>query len=208
MVGGPSPAGFIGPLPRPHRLRDVLHLLLAQVLERKIQPAADDLMNDIRDADAARRGQALETRRDVDAVAVDVVAVDDHVAKIDADAEHDALLFRQLGLPLGDALLNGGSAFDRIHHASEFDQRAVAHELDDAAVELRDLGRDEVPAQRLEARVRALLIGCHESAVADDVRSKDSGKSAFGSIFTHPGCPFENVGRIHRNPYWVGNVLA
>jgi hypothetical protein len=37
-------------------------------------------MDDVRDADAARRGEALEPRRDVDAIAVDVVAVDDHVA--------------------------------------------------------------------------------------------------------------------------------
>ncbi len=34
---------------------------------------------------------ALETRRDVDAVAEDVVVLDDHVAEIDADAIQHAL---------------------------------------------------------------------------------------------------------------------
>ena len=37
--------------------------------------------------DAARLGQRLQTRRDVDALAEEVVAFDEHVAEIDADAK-------------------------------------------------------------------------------------------------------------------------
>jgi hypothetical protein len=44
------------------------------------------------DADPARLGQAFEPRRDIDAVAVNVVLVDDDVADIDADAELDPTL--------------------------------------------------------------------------------------------------------------------
>ena len=40
-------------------------------------------------------------------------------------------------------------ALDRVYHASKLDQRAIAHELGDAAVVLGDLGLDEVLAQRL-----------------------------------------------------------
>jgi len=38
------------------------------------------------------RSQAFESRRDVDAVAVDVLAFDDHVAQINADAEPEDLV--------------------------------------------------------------------------------------------------------------------
>ena len=50
-------------------------------------------------------------------------------------------------------------AFDRIDHARELDQRAVAHELDHPAVVLGDQRLDELLAQRLQARVRARLVG-------------------------------------------------
>ena len=41
------------------------------------------------DADAARLGKALEPRRDIDPVAVDVIAVDDDIAEIDANADYE-----------------------------------------------------------------------------------------------------------------------
>ncbi len=49
-----------------------------------------------RDADAAGFGQCLQPCRDIDAVAVNVVAVGDDVAEIDPDAERDALVFGRL----------------------------------------------------------------------------------------------------------------
>ena len=51
------------------------------------------------DADTARRGEALEARRDIDAVAVNVVWRHDDVAEIDADAQIDAAVLRQPGVP-------------------------------------------------------------------------------------------------------------
>jgi hypothetical protein len=52
--------GRAGPLPRVHRLRDILDLLLAQIFEGEIEPTADHLMDDVRDADAPWRGETLE----------------------------------------------------------------------------------------------------------------------------------------------------
>ena len=98
---------------------------------------------------------ALEPRRDVDAIAVDVVAVDDHVAEVDADPELDAVRRLEVRVVLGDAPLHLDRALDSVDHARELDQRAVAGELDDAAAMLGDPGLDEVLAQRLEPGVRA-----------------------------------------------------
>ena len=51
--------------------------------------AAHMLVDAVGDRDAARLGEPLDAGGDVDAVAKEVVAVDHHVAEIDADAQHD-----------------------------------------------------------------------------------------------------------------------
>ena len=57
---------------------DVLDVLRPQILEADIQLAVDFLEHLVRDENATRVGQGLQTRGDVDAVAVDVVSLDDH----------------------------------------------------------------------------------------------------------------------------------
>ncbi len=75
----------------------------------------------------------LKPRRDVDAVAEDVVAVDDDVADVDADAKHDALVLGLLGIAVQHAALDSDRASDRVDHAGKLDEQAVAGGLDDAA---------------------------------------------------------------------------
>ncbi len=60
--------------------------------KRDAEPAADLVADRARDADAARLGQLLQARGDVDAVAEDVVVLADHVAEVDADPELDLAL--------------------------------------------------------------------------------------------------------------------
>ena len=63
--------------------------LLADVVEGDIHLAADLPMGVVGDAHAARLGDPLETRRDIDAVAENIVVVEDDVADMDADAKLD-----------------------------------------------------------------------------------------------------------------------
>src|SRR6185437_13892558 len=95
--------------------------------------AANLIGDRARDVDRTGLGQSLDPRRDIDAVAVNVVALDDDVADIDADAERDAVALGDVRVALGDALLHFDRACDRVHRAGEFDQCAVADELDGAA---------------------------------------------------------------------------
>ena len=83
--------------------------------------------------DTARLGDAFDPRRDVDAVAKDILAFDDDVADIDADPELDRIGLGTTGIVLAKLSLNFDGASDGIHGACEFHQRAVAHELDDTA---------------------------------------------------------------------------
>jgi hypothetical protein len=68
----------------------VLDILLAHVLKGVRDPVAEVVTNRARDADAAGRRQALQPRRDIDAVAIYVVAVGDDVAQIDPNAKAQA----------------------------------------------------------------------------------------------------------------------
>jgi hypothetical protein len=114
-------------------MSDVLDLLLAEILEDKGQPVAHVVMNRIGDEHPAGFGQGLDPGGDVDAVAIEVVALDDYVAEIDADAHFDAVVRTGGGVPLGHRLLHLDRAAHRIDDAGEFDQQPVAGGLDDAA---------------------------------------------------------------------------
>src|ERR1700757_4854150 len=87
-----------------------------------------------------RSGQGFEARRDVDAVAEDVVLVDDDVAEIDADAEIDAPLGWHIGVARGHLALDLDRATNRIDHARELAEQTVARRVDYAAAVLLDLG--------------------------------------------------------------------
>ena len=125
-------------------------------------------------------GHRLQPRGDVDAVAVDVAALDDHVAEVDADAQHDARAPRgKSALASAMPLLQFDRAVHRIDRAGELDQHAVAHQLDDAAAMLGDQRVQDpcgdAPSSRRACRPRPL----HEPAVADHVGGEDGGEPAF-----------------------------
>ena len=121
---------------RPHRPGDVLDLLLAGELQRQPEPALQVVEGRAGDQHAAGLAQLLQAGGDVDAVAQEVVALDHHVAEVDADAEHDPPVGRRLGLAVGHRLLHRHRAGDRVDHRGELDDRPVAHQLDDAALVL------------------------------------------------------------------------
>jgi hypothetical protein len=74
---------------------------------------------------------AFELRRDIDAVAIDILAFDDDVP--DVNPEPDRTLFRATGVMLPDLSHDFDRAGNGIHYAREFHQRPVADELHDAA---------------------------------------------------------------------------
>jgi hypothetical protein len=70
-----------------------------------------------RDADAARRRQPLQPRGYVHAIAEDVLALSNHVAKVNPDAELDPLLWRSARIALGHPPLHLNRATNRVNHA-------------------------------------------------------------------------------------------
>src|SRR5271154_442669 len=105
---------------------DVLYGLLTEVVEPVRQLVPNLVVHDLRNADSVRLGQAFQPGRDIDAIAEDVVRLDDHVAQIDTDAKPDALVLRHVGIAAGHAALYFDSAQHRFDDARKLDEHAVA----------------------------------------------------------------------------------
>src|SRR6266851_4075906 len=162
----------------PHWPSDVLDLLLAQILKDKGQPVAHVVINRIGDEHPAGISQAFDPRGNVDAVAIEVVALDDHVTEIDADAQLDAAVRADIRVPLRDCLLHRDGTAHRVDDAGKLDQHAVAGGLDDAAVVLGDLRIEELTTQRFEAFERAFLVRPHQPRIPRDFGGEDRGETA------------------------------
>ena len=123
-------------------------------------------------------GSANASSRAANAVTVDVVAVDDHIAEIDADAESDAFAVGYIGIAVDHRPLHFDRAARRIDNAREFHEHAVAGGLDDAPAVLADLGIDELTAMRLEALECTLLIAAHQPRIPGHIGGKDRRQTA------------------------------
>jgi hypothetical protein len=110
-------------------LLDVLDLLRSQILKIQANFAFDAIENSAGNADAAGIGESFQACGDVDAIAVNVRALDDDVAQIDADAQPDAPVIGYIGLTLGHLLLNIDGALDGLYHTGKLGQEPIAHQL-------------------------------------------------------------------------------
>src|SRR4029077_10413216 len=139
------------------RTGDVLDFLRAEVLEGKAQLVQHLIAHDPADADPAGIGQRFQSRRDVNAITEDIVAVDDDVADVDADAKVEPLVGGNTRVALGHAALHFNRAAHCIDHAREFHQQAVPGRLDDAAVMFGDLGVYQLPPVGFQRRQGAAV---------------------------------------------------
>ena len=111
----------------------------------------------------------MQALGDIDPVAVDVLSIHHDVAEIDADPEYHAIVLGDHRFGGQHAPLNGDRAVDGIDHAGELHQRAIPHQLDDAAIVRGDAGVDQVAPQRFEAAQRVRLVDLHQAAEADHI---------------------------------------
>ena len=107
--------------------------MLASIFEGEVCLARQLFLHRIGDANAPRLRQRLKPRGDVDAIPEQVVVLHDNVTDVDADAEHDAALGRDLLLMDRDRFLHGDGTGHRIDNGTKFHDCAIAHQLDDTA---------------------------------------------------------------------------
>src|SRR5437868_2885677 len=82
----------------------------------------------------------------------------DAVAQMNADAEHQAFVFRLVAVGVGDGLLDLDGSAQRIDRARDLDQRSVAGQLDQPAAIARERRLEPLLAIGLEPRQRAGLV--------------------------------------------------
>src|ERR1700722_11306512 len=113
------------------RLGDVLDSLRAHRLEAERQLFLNLVRHLAGNAKGPRLSKLLESRGDVDALAVPVRPLDNHLTQIDPDAHIDAVILREAGVPLRHPALDLDGAFDRVDNAPKLGEKAVAHEFED-----------------------------------------------------------------------------
>ena len=147
--------------------------------KRKAQLVAHMVDDGLRHADFAGIGELLQPCGDVHALAIAVVALDDHVAQGDGHAHLDAPLRLDPLVALRHAPLQRHGAVHGVDHAAELRQQSVAHQLEDAAVMLCDLRLEQFLAVRPQPFERVSLVPFHEPAIAGYIGGEDGGEMAF-----------------------------
>ena len=169
----------------PHPAGDVLQLLVAEILEFHIEPAGGIFLHARRDADPARLGHPLQPGGDVDAVAENVVVLDDDVALVNADPKFHAPLRGDRLVALGEFALHPGGASQGIEDALEFHEHAVAGGLDDAPSVFGDTRIDNLAPHRPERRQRAFFVRADQPRVAGNIGGQDSRQPPLHPRFRH-----------------------
>ena len=158
------------------RLGDVLKFGRAEIRHRQVEPPFHLPIGLLGETDRAGLSDAFQPRSVVDPVAHQIaVALLDHIAHMDADAELDAPPGRHAGIAFDHRVLQFDGAAYRIDDTAEFDHAAVASALDDAAMMDGDRGVDQVAAETAKAREGSVLVGAGKPAVPDDVGYQDRG---------------------------------
>src|SRR5262245_8244384 len=140
---------------------DVFDGLFAQIVELKTELVLNLIMYDTRDHDAPRIGECFQPGCHINAIAINVVTINDDIADIDADTKLDAFLTRDIDVTLNHAPLDVDGTSHCVHDTSKLDQHAIASGLDNAATVLGDFRVDELFAVPLKLAERAFLIEAH-----------------------------------------------
>jgi hypothetical protein len=163
-------------------VRDVLDLAVAERLIAANQFVLDLFVDASRDKKVSRIGNSLKPRCNVDAITIDVVGFDDDVSEIDSNSILYPLLTWERRVTPDHALLDDDGAADGFDRAVEHSEKAVTRTFNKPSVMLDDRGVNELAPMSLYPRVRALLIHCHESAIAGDISGHDSRETPWRPI--------------------------
>src|SRR5262245_49389308 len=161
-----------------NRIGDVFDCLSAKIVEANFNFAPYLIIDAARNADAARIGQRLKSRRDVYAIAIEVAPLNDDIAQIDADTQQNGALLGQTIIRLSELLLKVEGASNGLDRTSKFNQNAVPHNLHKTAVVMRYRRRQYVMPARLESGKGARLVQLHETTISDNVGHQDGSKAA------------------------------
>jgi hypothetical protein len=158
--------------PRPHGLGNVLQGLRPKVIPTDLDLAANLPISVIGYTYAARLSDTLQPSRNVDAIAKDIVVVDNDIADMNADPVLNSDILRDVRVLRGHGTLDFDRAAGGIDRAAKFYQQAVTSGLDDAASMGSDSRVNNGFSGGLEPSQGAFLVTAHEAAVSSNIRSQ------------------------------------
>jgi hypothetical protein len=148
--------------------------MLAAIDEGAIRQQMRGIANFPRCRNPARLGHQLDTGGDIDGIAEDRLGlVDDDLAEMQPDAEHQALFLVERFVEARHPFLDVDRCRDRCHSRAEFGQHGVAHDVHDPAARGVDGRQPYLGAYRLQATDRAILATFHQPHVAGEVSLND-----------------------------------
>ena len=122
---------------------------------------------------------AFQPRRNIDAVAKNILALDQHVAEVDADPVEDALRLESALVAGRHLLLHRQGALDRCDHGREFNEHPVARGFEQPpAVGGNDWLSGFAPLAH-ETCGPGLVLA-HHARIANDIGGEDRGELAGG----------------------------
>ncbi len=154
-----------------HRPLYVLDAVFAHVLKNARRLAVNLILDDARQRHATDRRQRLDPRRHVDAFAVNVVALDDNLTKVDTDP-----IAYGPGIGLLSRFLDRQGAIDGGDDAGEFDQRPITHQLELTSTMDCYLRIEDRRAVGLQPLKRPRLVTLHQAAIANNIGRQDRGE--------------------------------
>src|SRR5258705_1786061 len=142
-----------------HGARNIFDFAIAKRLIAIKELVLYLLVDSARDANLARPGYSGEAGGSVDAVAINVVWIRDHVAKIDANPIFDRGVRGQRLVALNDALPDDHAASRRFNGIIENRNKSIGRGFDQPSVVLENTGLNELALDLLYWTVRFFPIG-------------------------------------------------
>src|SRR5262249_53139380 len=129
--------------------------------------------------------QRFQARCDVYAISVNVIAIKNHIAKIDSDSKAKAEIRRIDGTLYRQCFFDFYSARDSVSNARKFHKHAVAREFYDPTAMRNVFGINVFLAILFNPGELTRLVLAHESAVINDVSGHDGCESALKCLGWH-----------------------
>ena len=147
--------------------------------------------------------KSLQAGRDVYPIPKKIVALNDDVADVDADAEMHLLNGRSIRILLAYGVLNFDCAFHGIHGTGEIGKHAIASRVEDPTAMRGDQVIDDDPVC-CEVAKSADLISPHQEAVRLDIGCEDRRELSFDPVSFQGSAPpnpeYSEFGREIRGP--------
>jgi hypothetical protein len=116
----------------------------------------------------------FETHGNIDPITKNIVLLDNNITNVNADAEFDPLVLRDVDILFSHAALNFVGTPHGVDHAGELSNSAVPSILDDTSAMLSDFGIEKRSSKRFQSRQRAFFVDPYQAARARDIRRQNS----------------------------------